>query len=68
MSFFLFVSRSAEDYSLVKQDVVADLGRFTDNDSGTMIDKESASDLSPGMDLNIGQETGIERGPGSEEL
>jgi hypothetical protein len=38
--------------------VVADLGRFADHDAHAVVDENSATEVSGGMDLDAGQEAG----------
>lgn len=49
----LVFSRTAERNALIDRAVISDDGSFTDNNAGTVVNKQSASYLCGGVDLNI---------------
>src|SRR5207253_7212587 len=46
---------AAEGHTLVKRDVIADLGGFADHNAHAVVDKEAPTDPGPRMDLDPGQ-------------
>ena len=58
MAFAFFLSRTAERHALVEGNVVADNRRFTDDDTRTVVDEQSGTNLCARMNFNSCKEAG----------
>lgn len=58
MAFSFFFTGTAEGYALIEGYVVADDRRLADDNSHTMVDKKSFTDLSTGMNFDSRKEAG----------
>ena len=56
MALALLLAGSPQGNSLIQGDIPAQLRRLTDDDAGTVVNKQPLPDGGTGMDLNAGQE------------
>ena len=54
VAFLLFEGGAAQDNAFIDETVLADLARLADHDSHSVVDKDSSSDLCPGVNFNPG--------------
>src|SRR5580704_1197958 len=55
MPFAALIPRAAERDALIQQNIVPDLGRFTDHHTHAMVDEKSLADLGGRVNLNSSQ-------------
>ena len=56
MTFALLLAGSAQRDALIDGDVVANNGRFTDDDTGAVVDEEPSTQARAGMNIDAGEE------------
>src|SRR5690625_1460101 len=67
MPFALFFTAAPKNYALIKCHIVANFGRFTNDDSHTVIDEDALANLGTRVDLDAGEKA-VDMGdqPGDE--